>query len=831
MKFVVKNLIVLLCAAFFILHSSLLTSCKQEDDTTVYQQQHRWVEKTVAVVAPLGHAATKTRLEQTAQWFLDNFHEAQLHDTLCIRLQLEWHDELSENMAELSTTLAGRDDILAVIGPFDNNNVAVFAPACKQTLKPLIAPTATTEDVIRRYAVTTSSGLRQEKPFLWSLTESDVAFSEMLMSQFATFAKYYSTEEDTPEAALFTPNDVYGKTFFDWLPFQAENFDIYVPCNQQYNGSADLQQRLRDYLTSLHNRSSVSMTHVNTFCVVESAQQLYDVALMRRRWMLSDPDLKSLFPEADASGTGTDASGTGTDASGTGTGDPFDPAINERWALFESTFRTWFALSNISEENIEALGPQGAEILQGYQGFSPYADPSTGFELSYTQKFRQKPTFAECKLYDALLLVGFAANYAEHHSAEANSSLFTLHSSLNDAIIAVSSVKSGDGIPGGAVWNVAAMEQYLRALEQGRLFHLVGASGEIAFDSESYTAATATTYLHWQVLNGQLVHQAYYGAGGKHIASASAAWKYLYDEQQALADWDEMTDYQTTGIQYPDLTGQYAVLVQGSNGLKNYRHQADVLSMYQLLRKNGFTDDQIVLVIDGATAQDQDNPEKGIIRTSMTGQDLLGGTDGLPKAVVDYDAATLTAADIADILLGRQSSRLPVVLPREVGQNVFFYWSGHGRSTEHGGSNEFEWRDAPAGQGFTADLLRQTANEMLTQGYCSKMLVVAEPCYGEVVIRSVFGIQGVLAITGASATEQSWSDNWRDPGLFWMCDRFSQNFVNGFTANPDINYRDLYLYCSQHTLGSHVKIVNAAHFGNLYVTGPQEFLIKYNDKM
>ena len=790
-----------LCAALFTIHSSLFTSCKQDDDQIVYQQQHHWVEKTVAVVAPLGNAATKTRLEQTAGWFLDNFHEAQLRDTLCIRLKLEWYDELSENMATLGTTLAGRDDILAVIGPFDNNHVALFAPACKQTLKPLIAPTATSEDVIRRYAVTSNSGLRKEKPFLWSLTESDVAFSEMLMSQFATYVKYLALEDETPEAALFTPSDAYGKTFFDWLPFQAENFDIQVPCNQQYNGSADLQQRLRDYLTSLHSRSSVSMSHVNTFCVVESAQELYDVALMRRQWMLTDPELKTMFPSAD----------------------PFDNANAERWQLFENTFRTWFALSSISEEDIEALGAQGAGMLQGYQGFSPYADPSTGFEMSYTKKFRQQPTFAECKLYDALLLVGFAASYAEHYQkADADKT-------LNDAIIAVSSVKSGDGIQSGAAWSVSAMEQYLKALEQSRLFHLVGASGEIAFDSESYTAATATTYLHWQVLDGQLVHQAYYGAGGTHIASASAAWKYLYDEQQALADWDEMADDQATGIQYPDLTAQYAVLVQGSNDLKNYRHQADVLSMYQLLRKNGFTDDQIILVIDGATAQDKGNPEKGIVRTSMTGQDLLGGTDGLPKAVVDYDAATLTASDIADILLGRQSSRLPVVLPHKVGQNVFFYWSGHGRSTEHGGSNEFEWRDAPIGQGFTADLLRQTANEMLTQGYCSKMLVVAEPCYGEAVIRSVFGIQGVLAISGASATEQSWSDNWRDPGLFWMCDRFSQNFVNGFAANPDINYRDLYLYCSQHTLGSHVKIVNAAHFGNLYATGPQEFLVKYTE--
>ena len=33
-----------------------------------------------------------------AQWFLDNLHQAQLHDTLCISLKLEWHDELTEDL-------------------------------------------------------------------------------------------------------------------------------------------------------------------------------------------------------------------------------------------------------------------------------------------------------------------------------------------------------------------------------------------------------------------------------------------------------------------------------------------------------------------------------------------------------------------------------------------------------------------------------------------------------------------------------------------------------------------------------------------------------------
>ena len=132
-----KNWGMLLCAAFVFLHSSLLTSCRQEEQTVEIVPARHWVDKTVAVVAPLGDAATKNRLERTAEWFIENFHEAQKHDTLAIRFHIEWHDELGEDLTTLSTALAGRDDIVGIIGPFINKNVETFASACKKTQKPL----------------------------------------------------------------------------------------------------------------------------------------------------------------------------------------------------------------------------------------------------------------------------------------------------------------------------------------------------------------------------------------------------------------------------------------------------------------------------------------------------------------------------------------------------------------------------------------------------------------------------------------------------------------------------------------------------------------------
>lgn len=120
----------------------------------------------------------------------------------------------------------------------------------------------------------------------------------------------------------------------------------------------------------------------------------------------------------------------------------------------------------------------------------------------------------------------------------------------------------------------------------------------------------------------------------------------------------------------------------------------------------------------------------------------------------------------------------------------------------------------------------ETAQTMLGSDAptCRKLLMVAEPCYGESVIRSLEGIKGVLGISGASAHEQSWADNWSTT-TGWLSNRFTQNFITCLTADPYTTYRSLFLYCAAHTLGSHTKIVNASCFGNLATTSPSEFII------
>lgn len=790
----------LLCAALFILQSSLFFSCKKGDDVIVYQDQHRWVDKTIAMVAPLSNPANKSRLERTAQWMLDNFQQAQSSSDICVRLHLQWYDEDSEDMEALSTRLAADDSLAAIIGPFTNEHMATFAIACQQTEKPLIAPTATSEEIIRRYAVPTLSGQKDVRPFLWSLTETDVAFTEVLMSAYASFLKYYefyiSTSQDD-NTGFFSPDDIYGQTFFNWAPFQAENLDLGLGRNELYKSAADLDAKLTDHFEGLRYNRIFNAT----FCVVKDLQQLLDVE--RKRFEVFSPQWVDEEEDPELV--------------------RYDPSYNWIREFVELDAPVFFAFSGISQEDINALSPTEIHELSYLKGFSPYADPTTGFEISYEGRFDMKPTFEECKLYDALLLTAFACYMMEtddNPDNQASTDRLYRNRAFNQAIFDICFPNSTDGsVVSATVWNATPMRLYLESLRQGKLPQFRGASGNISFDPETCTPAAGSFYAYWQITNGKIhVLNFFSSAGNDRVGDATAAWRYLYNENEAEKRFSQFAKDENFNIDYAPLTDQYAVLVHASTGFANYRHLADVLNVYQQLRRTGFDDDHIILIADRSIANSKQNPEPGVVRISLGGQDFMQGVH------IDYDAARLSPDDVADILAGRQSERLPVVVPPSAGHNVMVYWSGHGHSIADGGTDEFAWRDLPVGQGFTRELLQLTVRQMQQDAAFRKMLIVAEPCYAQAVVNGIEGIPSVLAMTGANAQEQSWADHWNTDGSFWMCDRFTSNFNNAVADNPDITYRDLYLYCVQHTLGSHACIVNASNFGNLYHTGPAEFL-------
>lgn len=75
----------------------------------------------------------------------------------------------------------------------------------------------------------------------------------------------------------------------------------------------------------------------------------------------------------------------------------------------------------------------------------------------------------------------------------------------------------------------------------------------------------------------------------------------------------------------------WAVLVAGSNGYYNYRHQADVCHAYQVLKSHGVPDDHIIVMMYDDVANDSNNPTPGEIINHPNGTNVYAG---VPKDFV-----------------------------------------------------------------------------------------------------------------------------------------------------------------------------------------------------
>jgi glycosylphosphatidylinositol transamidase (GPIT) subunit GPI8 len=64
-----------------------------------------------------------------------------------------------------------------------------------------------------------------------------------------------------------------------------------------------------------------------------------------------------------------------------------------------------------------------------------------------------------------------------------------------------------------------------------------------------------------------------------------------------------------------------------STGWNNYRHQADALAQYQMLKGFGFGDDRIILILEDDIAGNPSNPYPGVVHVTADGENLRSTTE------------------------------------------------------------------------------------------------------------------------------------------------------------------------------------------------------------
>ena len=429
------------------------------------------------------------------------------------------------------------------------------------------------------------------------------------------------------------------------------------------------------------------------------------------------------------------------------------------------------------------------EAVEGLEGVAFGADPESGFDVSYQTFFGISPTVGEAQLYDACMLLGYAAWYQY----------------LNPDVPlqkALRTIVSGEELNMGS-WTGEDMGLVVDALARGSSPFVRGASGQLRFDTKIFTNVLATTYYNYKVYNGQYIFLDYNTSdGGNRTDATLAGWNWKASQMQDFEDADNLS--------YPIQQGNWALLVATSCEWTNYRHQADVLAIYQQLKSAGYPDDHIILIAEDDIAYNPSNIEPGVIRVTP------GGNNVYENAVIDYKLSELSADDFLAILKGERSERLPEVIGATENDNVFIFWSGHG---VQGGMC---WNDDDFG--MTADRLASTFEEMYQKRNYRKLLMMVETCYSGGVLQQCEGIPGMLFITAANGDETSKADLFNGELKVWMSNRFTSTFIEQIAENRAVSMRDLYYRLFINTVGSHVMVYNAVNYGNLYSSDMSEFI-------
>ncbi len=426
---------------------------------------------------------------------------------------------------------------------------------------------------------------------------------------------------------------------------------------------------------------------------------------------------------------------------------------------------------------------------EGIEGVCFGANPEAGFDVSYRTFFGDDPTVGAAQLYDAIMLLTYAIWYQNLHP----------ESSTRDAL---RSIVDGRDFNMGA-WMGEDMRNVINALTRGDRPYVRGASGWLDFDSKVYTNVLSTVYYNYKVYDGHYIILDYNTAdGGNRTDATLAGWNWKATQMQEFGSGD--------AISYGPLTGHKALLAATSTGWSNYRHQADVLAMYQLLKSHGYSDNDIILILADDIAYNPNNPDKGIIRINH------GGDNVYTDAQIDYNLVDLTPEDFCNILIGNSTEKTPEVISGDEGTNVFVFWSGHGMP------GSLCWDESSVG--LTPSMMNKALSELYAKKGYRKLAMFVETCYSGSVFENCTGFPGMIFYTAANPNETSKADIFNTDLGIWMSNRFTSTLIENLTNKSAISMRDLYNRLFINTVGSHVMVYNAENYGNLYNSSMDEFI-------
>eukprot|EP00249_Psilotum_nudum_P021335 c28073_g3_i2 orf=811-2310(-) len=190
---------------------------------------------------------------------------------------------------------------------------------------------------------------------------------------------------------------------------------------------------------------------------------------------------------------------------------------------------------------------------------------------------------------------------------------------------------------------------------------------------------------------------------------------------------------------------RWAILVAGSKGYGNYRHQADVCHAYQILRRGGLKDENIVVFMYDDIAYHPSNPYPGVIINSPYGADVYAG---VPK---DYTGKDVTVGNLLAVLLGNKTAITGgsgKVVDSNPNDHIFIFY------TDHGGPGVLGMPNHP--YLFAIDII-QALKEKHLAGTYKEMVIYVEACESGSIFEGLLPDDlNIYVTTASNAVEDSW---------------------------------------------------------------------------
>jgi len=229
----------------------------------------------------------------------------------------------------------------------------------------------------------------------------------------------------------------------------------------------------------------------------------------------------------------------------------------------------------------------------------------------------------------------------------------------------------------------------------------------------------------------------------------------------------------------------WVVLVAGSIGWGNVRHQADICHAYHAIHDFGVPEDHIIVMMPDDVAYSSKNPYPGVLYNEEGGK----GPNVYIGVPHDYTHDLVTLANFQKILLGEEMTvGSGKTLKSGPEDNVLVYYC------DHGGYNSLPF---PTGGNMDSAALLQIINGMKENNKFKNLVVYIEACNSGSMVYSIANDlpSNVYITTAAPVSASSYAGcnggKDKDEKDIWWCDAYSHVWISDLEgATPDHTFDD-----------------------------------------